>query len=777
MFSPAISVLRYITTGYQPFFTRTGAVFFITCLLIILPQQVFARTDDGTKQDSCQTVDSLAPKITAPPRFSTDKLHNTYISADSSRSLVDGSTLLQGRVIILKNQLRIHSDRADYNQKKNTLQVNGNVHVDIPSLSLDADKATFSLSGKAKHAVFMNSRFILPLKSTGRNKTNTQNLKGIAASITSSGNISLLKQAEITSCPLNKPDWLISADSIELNHAEEYGRAHGVLMRFKGVPFLYTPYIEFPTSNKRRSGLLFPEFGTSSSRGFEFAQPWYWNIAPNMDATFTPHYMNRRGIELGGEYRYLTKSGNGTLQGSYLNNDKITSSNRYQLRYQQHTKFMSSLRMNIDLQDISDKNYFNDFSNSLGATSRTYLDRSASLSYDTTNWHMRALAQKLKTIDTDTPVSSRPYARLPQLTLDGGTAIGDNGLQFTLDSALVEFAHEDNNIATGSRIIMQPGINWPLSGAAWFFNPALKFSLSQYNVGPNSGSKQTINRSLPLSSIDTGLFFERTLNNGLLQTLEPRLYYLNVPYRQQNNIPLFDSSMPDFNISQLFRDNRFNGQDRIGDANQITLALTSRLLDPVSGIEKLRASIGQIFYFSDRRVSLNGTTETRKQSDIIAEMNTTWGRWLGNIDVQWNPDKNRFSKENYFIHYQSDEKHLFNIGYRKRLQSNNTNISIKQTDTSFVLPVTTAVNVYARWNYSLKDNRNIDMIGGFSYNGCCWSLQLLMQRRLQNSTSVTPAYNNSLLVQFVLKGLGNLSGSTTQTTLGQSIYGYHDTLQ
>ncbi len=777
MFSPAISVLRYITTGYQPFFTRNSALFFITCLLIILPQQVFAQTNDGTKQSSCQALDSLAPEITAPPHFSTDKLHNTYIGADSSRSRADGSTLLQGRVIILKNQLRIHSDRANYNQKKNTLQVSGKVHVDIPSLSLDADKATFSLSGNTKQATFTTARFIIPIQSAGRNKTTAANLKGIAASITSSGNISLLKQAEITSCPLNKPDWLISADSIELNHAEEYGNAHGVLMRFKGVPFLYTPYIQFPTSNKRRSGLLFPEFGTSSSRGFEFAQPWYWNIAPNMDATFIPHYMDRRGLELGGEYRYLTKSGNGTLQGSYLNNDKITGSNRYQLRYRQRTTFIPGLRMNLDLQDISDKNYFNDFSNSLGATSRTYLDRSASLSYDTTNWHIRALAQKLKTIDTDTPVSRRPYARLPQLTLNGGTAIGDSGLQFTLGSELVEFAHEDNNIATGSRIIMKPGINWPLSGAAWFFTPALKFSLSQYNVGPNSGSKQTINRSLPISSVDTGLFFERTLDNGLLQTLEPRLYYLNVPYRQQNNIPLFDSSMPDFNISQLFRDNRFNGQDRIGDANQITLALTSRLLDPVSGIEKLRASIGQIFYFSDRRVSLNRTIDTRKQSDIIAELNTNWGQWLGNIDVQWNPDKNRFSKENYFIHYQSDKKHLFNIGYRKRLARDNTNISTKQTDTSFVLPVTTTVNVYARWNYSLKDNRNIDMIGGFSYNSCCWSLQLLMQRRLQNSTSVSPAYNNSLLVQFVLKGLGNVSGSTAQTTLGQSIYGYHDTLQ
>ncbi len=720
----------------------------------------------------CQSTDPSAPDYQAPPLFSPDNQLKTYIGANYSSTLPDGTTVLTGNIDIKKNQLYVHADKARYDQQKDFLQVTGNVHIDTPSLSLDASKATFSLSNSANQGTFTHTKFILPAE----NKKRSISLKGTAGSITTGSNhISTLHNASITSCNLNSPDWLISAKKITINHNKEYGSAHNVIMRFKGVPFLYTPYIQFPTSNKRRSGLLFPEFGTSSSRGLEFAQPWYWNIAPNMDATITPHFMAKRGIELGGEYRYLTKSSHGSLHGAYLHRDRISQQKRYQVRYQQYSTIMPNLSMAIDLQDISDKDYFNDFSNNLNITSQTHLDRSARLNYDTQDWHMRTLVQKIKTIDTSSPLATRPYARLPQLTLNGETAVGKHGIQFTLDSELVEFRHEDNNKPTGSRITLRPGFYWPLSGAAWFFDPAIKFSHTQYNVGPDNGSKQRIeDRNLPVSSIDTGLFFERTLSNGLVQTLEPRLYYLKVPYKAQNNIPLFDTSIPDFSIAQLFRDNRFIGGDRIGDANQLTIALTSRLINPVNSKQSMRASIGQILYFNDRRVSIDGTTDSRRQSDIIAELATQAGAWSGNIDLQWDADANRFSKENYLLHYQTDNRHIFNFGYRKRLKNNT--LDLQQTDTSLVMPINARLSAYARWNYSLKDNKNINTITGLSYDNCCWSLQLLAQRRLQNSTTDN-LYESSILVQFVLKGLGNIAGSKARHTLEQSIYGYHDILQ
>jgi len=247
-----------------------------------------------------------------------------------------------------------------------------------------------------------------------------------------------------------------------------------------------------------------------------------------------------------------------------------------------------------------------------------------------------------------------------------------------------------------------------------------------------------------------------------------------VPFQDQSNTPLFDTSTPDFSVSQLFRDNRFIGGDRVGDTNQITVALTSRVLDPDSGNELVRASIGQIYYFEDREVSLDGSIDTSSQSDVIAELDTNWGRWKSNVDLQLDIKNNTLSKENYFLHYLSDARHLFNFGYRKRLIDNN--LDTEQTDTSFVYAINHQYSSYMRWNYSLKDDKNIDLIAGIAYDSCCWSLQLLAQRRLKNSTSIDDAYDNSILIQFVFKGLGSLSGSTAKATLEQSIYGYTDVL-
>ena len=254
---------------------------------------------------------------------------------------------------------------------------------------------------------------------------------------------------------------------------------------------------------------------------------------------------------------------------------------------------------------------------------------------------------------------------------------------------------------------------------------------------------------------------------------------MNVPFEDQSTIPLFDTSIPTFSVAQLFRDNRFVGGDRIGDTNQLTFALTSRILSPNTGNELIRASIGQIYYFEDRKVSLDGSVDTAKKSDVIAELASNWGRWKSDINLQWDSSNSELSKENYFLHYMSDARHLFNIGYRKQLI--NSSIDIEQTDTSFVYAINREYSGVVRWNYSLKDDKNIDAIAGIAYDSCCWSIQLLAQRRLKNTTASTivndDAYDNSILVQFVFKGLGSLSGSKARNTLEQSIYGYTDILQ
>jgi len=727
---------------------------------------------DNLRLDNSQTINSCAAEDATirhiePPEFSEENIENTEISADFTQSSSDGTTSLDGNVIIEKHLLRVSADHAHYNPQQNTLQVSGNVHLDAPALSLNANAGTVEVDDYGKQGKFDDVIFLIP----------ANNMKGKAETINADDKRhTTLTDASLTSCHFLDPDWLISAEEIRLDLNDEYGSADSVVIRFKNVPFLYTPYIEFPTSDKRRSGLLFPEFGTSTSRGIELSAPWYWNIAPNQDAVITPHYMDRRGLELGGNYRYLTRSTNGELSGTYLPEDDITDEARYLFRYAQHSSILPNLGLDILYQDISDSDYFNDFSNSLGTTSQTVLNRDITLNYNLNNWRMKAMVQDILTIDTSTPTSDRPYQRLPQLTLNGDTEIKSSPLLFTLDSEYVDFTHEDDSIVTGTRITVTPGLRLPLSGTSWFIDPAIKFSHTQYDINTNSIASQNVeDRDLPISSIDAGLFFERPLENGYEQTLEPRLFYLYVPYEDQNNIPVFDTNIPDFTVSQLFRDNRFIGGDRIGDANQLTMALTSRIINPDTGNEFLRASIGQIFYFEDRKVSLDGSVETAKQSDIIAELDANWRHWQSNIDIQWDVKNNILSKENYFLHFKSDAKHLFNIGYRKRMDNNS--IDIEQTDTSFVYSFNPKYSGILRWNYSLDDRKNIDSIAGIAYDSCCWSIQLLAQSRLQNSTSSTDSYDNSILVQFVFKGLGNVTGSKARNTLEQSIYGYTDILE
>lgn len=713
----------------------------------------------------------------SPRAFPADEIGNTDISADFTETSRDGSTSLDGNIVIERHMMRVTADHANYNKQDDEITLSGDIYIDTQNMSLNADSGTVSINNEnsddGTQGKFNNIVFFIA----------DSNMNGMAETIHSrelsdKTNRSTLINASITSCNLHKPDWLISADEIELDHDDEYGSAEDVVIRFKDIPFMYVPYMEFPISDKRRSGLLFPQVGSSSSRGLQLNVPWYWNIAENQDAVITPTYMEKRGLELGGQYRYLTRSTTGELKGVYLPDDDITMEDRYLYQYRQQSQIIPNLSFSADIQDISDSDYFNDFSNNLGITSQTHLDRHATLRYNLNNWNMRAMVQDIKTIDDTAPLDTRPYERLPQVILAGDEAIRSSPLLFTLDSEYVDFTHEDDTKTTGARLTVRPGLSLPLSGSAWFIEPAVKFSHTQYDVGTESGPTQTVeNRNLPISSVDAGLFFERYLTNGYQQTLEPRLYYLNVPYEDQDNIPLFDTSIPRFSVAQLFRDNRFVGGDRIGDTNQLTVALTSRLLNPKTGDEFVRASIGQIYYFEDRQVSLTGNTiDTEKQSDVIAELDVRWRRWQSNIDLQLDVSRNELSQENYFLHYKSDDRHLFNIGYRKLLLDDSSLVDIEQTDTSFVYAINNNYSAIARWNYSLKDNTNIDTIFGLAYDSCCWSIQLLGQRLLRNSTASND-YDTAILVQFVFKGLGSLSGSRAQSTLEQSIYGYRDIYQ
>ncbi len=685
----------------------------------------------------------------------------THISADNTR-IDQKLTIFEGDVVISQNQRRIISDMASFDRRDGTLQLGGNIEFDTGNMQFQA--AAARINTDHNNAELQQAQYIIKQR----------NLRGSAENIriASDGQHTLttLTDSYLTSCLPGEQDWLLSADEIVLNHDDEYGSANNVVLEFMGVPFFYTPYMEFPISDKRRSGLLIPEWSDSTARGFELIVPWYWNIAPNQDATLAPHLMRKRGIGLNTTYRYLSRSTRGELRSNYLANDKLTGKARYRTEYYQNTALSKHLKLNIDIRDVSDINYFNDFSNTLAETSQTHLNRSIELQYHTDDWNSRLRLQTYETVNPSILPANRPYRRLPQWTLTGTEALTNNGLQLKLRSEWVVFDHKDSSKITGSRLHIAPILEWPLQAPAWYLRPAVQFNYTRYNVEDGNGNALVLdNRSLPVSSIDSGLLFERKLKNGLLQTLEPRLFYLNIPYRDQSSLPVFDSSIPTFNFAQLFRNNRFNGIDRIGDADQITAALSSRLLDPKTGNEYFRASLGQIYYFDDRRVSLDNATgiKTRATSSLVAELSASWRRWQTRASIQWNTDTSLAERQNFMLHYQSDNRHIFNLAYRQQ-QSDDSSADIEQTDVSFVAPLSPRTTVFARWKYSLVENQDIDLIFGLGYENCCWSLQILTQRQRLTSTQ----YENAFMLQLVLKGLGSVSGNRLSKTLKNAITGY-----
>lgn len=720
-------------------------------------------TSDAGSLDYCDARYPSISSYQAPPDFPEDRRDKIDISADKTLSGKDGSSTFEGDVIVERHELRVRADSARFDKSSREISVQDNVRLDTIGMSLTADKGRFFLDDK--NTEFTNIDFFIP----------ETRLRGHADQVTAEGDESArLVQSSITSCPPGDIDWLLSADTINLDLQDEYGKARNVVLRFHQVPFLYTPYIEFPISDRRRSGLLVPSFGTSTSRGFELVIPWYWNIAPNQDATIAPHIMDRRGIQLDGQYRFLTKTTDGTFDINYLHEDRITLEKRWSLKYLQHTRFNRNVRAKIDYKDVSDDEYLQDFSSSLLGTSTTHLSQSADIAASYTNWSMRALLQTYETLDPTIAESDRPYRMLPKLQLKGAEEVIES-LEFTLDSEWVNFVHEDNVSVEGPRFILQPGLELQLQRSAWFLEPAVEFNHTQYNVNDGSGTKiDTIDRNLPIASIDSGIFLERDMANSLKLTLEPRLFYLYIPFEDQSGLPLFDTSVPDFTLSQMFRKNRFNGGDRIGDANQVTAALRSRIINPSTGYEYMRASIGQIYYFEDRLVTPTGVPETSKSSDIIAEINGIAGNWSANAGMTWDIERHNSSKHSASVHYQNENDAIFNMGYSRR-RATPTNIEpLEQTDLSFVAPVGRNYTLIGRWNYSLEQERDLETIAGLSYESCCWSVIVALQRTLVQSSTIEEDYDNSILFQLVLKGIGSVSGDSAVDKLKRAILGFKD---
>lgn len=536
-----------------------------------------------------------APPAHTPPATDIAAAdHRIHIDSDGAvYGVTDGNAVLNGRVKVRQDARSVAADTVTYDEKTGKLTVKGAVDFEDPKLRVLGPTGSYNTAGGAN---FDLANFQL-LNRRGRGFANE-----IAVQPDGKVELTLMRY---TTCPVGNQDWMLQASSVDLDTKLQEGIAHGVVMRFKDVPVFYTPYISFPLGDERKSGFLFPDFGHSGSNGYELDVPYYFNLAPNYDLTLTPGYLSARGVQIGGEFRYLLDSSHGQIESNFLPNDAQEHSDRSYFHITDITDIRQGLRVDTNIASVSDSQYFEDFGVGSEATSVTFLERRADLLYNDDVWSVRAELQNFQTIDITLADFERPYSRVPRVDADALWPIPDTHFELALQSEAVNFIRDVG--PTGLRLDLSPELLWSIRAPGYFFEPAVGYHFTQYDLDNTyAGQPTTPTRALPYGRLDMGLVFERGAgsNDQRTQTLEPRLVYSYVPYRNQNELPVFDSGLPDLNLTELFRTNRYVGDDRIGDANQLAVGLTTRLFDHDTGAQYLSATLGQIRYFTVPRVGL-----------------------------------------------------------------------------------------------------------------------------------------------------------------------------
>ncbi len=700
------------------------------------------------------------PAISAAPSPEDESLP-LLIEADSAvLNRSDETGLFSGAVELHYRDTWIRADEIQYDRTGDLVVSDRAFSLHQPRLRLAGARARFDLSAETGSAEEV--QFRLPA-TPARGKAAAVEIQDTQRA--------LFRQLTYTTCPPGDSGWLISAKELGIDQAEGFGTARSAQLRFRQVPIAYLPYVTFPIDDRRKSGFLPPTVGQSGSTGFELSVPYYFNIAPNRDATLTPRLMTKRGLALGGEFRYLEAWHRGSLQGEVLPDDRDRDSEDPRVRgafsYRGQANPAERWQAEADINYVSDDDYLADLGKSVALTSKKQLERRADLAYAGDQWNLLARVQDFQTIAED---AEDPYTRLPQLAASYGSRDLLPGTRVGLWTELVHFQHDER--AQGQRFDIHPSLSLPLESDWGFLTPKVSGRYTAYWLeGREPGLPDTPDRTLGTFSLDSGLYFEREggwFGRDMFQTLEPRLYYLYTPKVDQSELPVFDTAESTFGFNSLFRENRYSGVDRISDANQLSTALSTRVLDTGSNRELFSASLGQIIYFDDREVQLPGTpTATESSSAIVAEVFARLGGgWSTRGDLQWDPHASGSGTEKSAVslHYLDDERGAFNLGYRY------IRGELEDTEASFHLPVSDSVNLLGLWNYSLMRDETMGVFGGIEYNSCCWTVRAVVR---QFVTDADEDPNLDIFVQLELKGLTSL-GSKLDEMLRREIRGYEE---
>lgn len=682
---------------------------------------------------------------------------STYVTADKLTNNSAEETLLEGAVILRRNDLTITSDKLQYSPFTDRAIATGNVVVRQPDLTMTGPEGSVKVGGGA-------GRMLKPSY-----ELHTTRGKGKAESLTFDGVDTLtLEKPNYTVCPVPSPDmaetadWYLQADRLELDKSTQVGRATNAKVVFKDVTILKAPSLSFPTADERKSGFLPPTFGSTSRSGLEFTVPYYWNIAPNRDLTLSPKIISQRGIQLGSHARYLGESNEGSLKLDYLANDQKTDTNRYALSFQ-HLYSQNRLTAGVNVNKVSDDNYFVDFSRTQAIASRRVLLREGFANYQGDGWRVNSRVVRHQTLQLINDPIVRPYDRLPEVNayLDPQRL---GSVYFSMQGQYTDFANP--MMVEGSRNVAKARLELPIMRESYSLTSALSVNSISYalrNTLPGQVKDPTV--TVPTFSVDGSVYFDRKTSfagRSVNQTLEPRLFYVYTPFKEQNDQPIFDTSLRAENFSRIFSENRYAGNDRIGDANQVTAGVTSRYIDERSGEELLRLDFGQRYFVTAPRIAIANEFAVNNTSDYFASMR---GRLRKDITLdyegQYNAGSLRNERGNVTLGYAPSFGKRLNVGYRY------TRNAIDQFDVSGQWPISAKWSGVGRLNYSMLESRAIETLGGLEYNDGCWVVRFVGQR-FATSPLLT---NTSFFVQLELTGLGRL-GSNPLDLLSRRVPGY-----
>jgi LPS-assembly protein len=723
----------------------------------------------GTRPPGSESAEPAAP---ADAAAAPTDLAAGGITYQRERDLVNAV----GGVTVVRGSQRIEADTLQYERRRETVTSTGTTYLQYPQFRVSGTGAVANLETEQARLDAPRFRLSGPINARGSAQT----------AYVVSPTRSAYRDIVYTTCPPGSNAWTLRAKTLKLDQDTGLGVARDARLRVRGVPVLYTPYLQFPIDDRRRSGFLIPSFGSSEDNGVEVLTPYYWNVAPQMDVTFAPRWMSQRGVQLGSDLRYLTRADKGEIQVEILPDDRQHengSATRWALGAAENGRWLDGqLRTQIEFGMVSDDEYLQDFGNTIDATSSRRLDQRGEALYATPDWSLLLQLRGFQTVDETVAPQNRPYARLPQLLFrlnprellprSSGWSAALGYPTLSLDAEYDYFDHRHK--VYGQRLSATPVLGWPLQRSWGHLIPRARVHASRYELidaAPTVANSP--GHTIPSLDIDGKLIFERDadwLDEAALQTLEPRLYYLYTPFTDQDDIPVFDSSELDFSFANLYRNNRFTGRDRIGDANQLTTGFSSRMLRAATGAELFRISLGQIHYFADRRVQISGAPQTDNTSPYTGELSARlFDHWSGRASFQWDPDTDGdpLPRRTLRLEYDGPERTLLNLAYRTDLTTLEAN-RYEDTDLAFRLPLGTRAELVGRWLYSVRHGETMDAFAGIELGKCCWRLRVLgrqFKRRPEDAASL------SVMIQIELAGLGAI-GDPIGEFLDREIYGY-----